>query len=144
MESTNQQKLYWTIVGVYRPLYSNRNNNTVARFLDVFILWTVGIITKFSNVVIAGDFNLHVNREDDANAMIFLDTIEALGLDQLVKEPTHRSDNILDLVIIEPSERIKVIDCGVKNYFSNHKSVMCVFNHIGYDALQVKEMSFRN
>ena len=90
--------------------YSNRNNNTVGRFLDEFTPWTVDIIMKFTNVVIAGDFNIYVNREDDANAMTFLDTIEALGLEQLVKELMHRSDSILDLVIIEPSERIKVID----------------------------------
>ena len=38
---------------------------------------------KFSDVVIAGDFNQHVNRKDDTNAMMFLDTIEALGLEQL-------------------------------------------------------------
>ena len=75
--------------------------------------------------------------------MTFLDTIEALGLEQLVKEQMHRSENILDLVTVEPSERINIIYCVVKNYFSHHKSVMCAFNHIGYDALQVKEMSFR-
>ena len=98
---------HWRIVGVYRPTYSNRNDNAVARFLDTFTPWTVNIITKFSNVAIAGDFNLHVDREDDSDAMTSLGTIEALGLEQPLKEPAHRSGNIIDLVIIEPSERIK-------------------------------------
>ena len=137
-----RRNCHCTIVSDYRPLYSNRNNNRVARFIDEFTSWTVNIITKFSTVVIAGDFNLHVNREDDANAMSFLDTIEALGLEQLVKELIHRSDNILDLIIIEPSERIKVMDSVVKNIFQI-TSLMFVFNHIRYDVLQVKEMSFR-
>ena len=112
----SSKNCHWTIVGINRPPYSNRNNNTVARFLDKFTPWTVNIIFKFSNVGIAGDFNLHVNRNNYTDAMTFLDTIEALGLEQLVKEPMHRSDNILDLVIIEPNERIIVIRCVVKNY----------------------------
>ena len=74
---------------------------------------------------------------------MFLDTKGDLELEQLVKELTHRSDNILDLGIIELSEKIIVIDCVVKSYFSYHKSVMCVFNHVGYDSLQMQEMSFR-
>ena len=49
----------------------------LSRFLDEFTPWAINIIMKFPNVVTAGGFNLHVNREDGADTMTFLDTIEA-------------------------------------------------------------------
>ena len=56
----------------------------------------VDMITNHSNIVLMGDFNIQVGDEDDAEAMTFLDTIEALGLEQWVDKPTHRSYSILD------------------------------------------------
>ena len=50
------------------------------------------MITNQSNIILGEDFNIHVGDEDDAEAMTFLDTIEALDLEQWVDEPTHRSD----------------------------------------------------
>ena len=59
----------------------------------------VDMITNHSNIILMGDFNIHIGNEDDAESMTFLDTTEALGLEQWVDEPTHKSDNNLDLVV---------------------------------------------
>ena len=99
-----------TIVGVYRPPYSVRNGNMVTKFLDEFTPWMV-YITNHSNIILMGDFNIHVGDEDDADVMTFMDTIEALGLEQWVDEPTHRSGNILDLVVSGAEDKTKPVRC---------------------------------
>ena len=67
-----------------------------------------------------GDFNIHVGNEDDAEAMTFLDTIEALGLEQWVEELTHRSNNILDLVISRIEDQTKPVRCTIRGFISDH------------------------
>ena len=42
--------------------------------------WLADVLTNHNNIILAGDFNLHVNDENDTNASIFIDTIEAMGL----------------------------------------------------------------
>ena len=66
-----------------------RNGNTVTKLLDEFTPWMVDMITNYSNIIFMGDFNIHVGDEDDAEVMTFLDTIEALGLEQCEDKPTH-------------------------------------------------------
>ena len=52
-----------------------------------------------TNVIILCDFNLHVNDSNDDNAMHFIESTQALALEQHVKFPTHTSGNMLDLVL---------------------------------------------
>ena len=83
----------------------------------------VDMITNHSNTILMGDFNIHVGDEDDAEAMTFLDTIEVLGLEQWVDEPTHRSDNILDLVIWGAEDKTKPVRCTTGGFISDHWAV---------------------
>ena len=53
-----------------------------------------------TNVIILGDFNLHVNDPNDDNAMNFFETTQALALEH-VKFPTRTPGNTLDLVFME-------------------------------------------
>ena len=55
--------------------------------------------------------------------MTFLDTIEALGLEQWVDKPTHRSDNILDLVVSEAEGKTKPVRCTTGGFISDHQTV---------------------
>ena len=48
------------------------------------------------NVLIMGDFNLHVERKHDPDAFQFKEMLQALGSRQLVDFPTHRSGSTLD------------------------------------------------
>ena len=57
------------ILGVYRP-----PDSSIPRFLDIFIELLVDIVTSNMNLVVLGNFNIHVNDIDDPNAGIFLDT----------------------------------------------------------------------
>ena len=81
------------MLGVYRP-----PDSSIPKFSDILMELLVDIVTSNMNLVVLGDFNIHVNDIDDPNAGIFLDTMTALGLKQHVKSPSHKSGNCLDLI----------------------------------------------
>ena len=97
-----------TITGIYHPPYSTKNRITNTMFLDDFTDLTTKLLPEHPNNVFLGDFNLYVSNENDVNAAIFNDSFEALGLYQHVTFPTHRSKNVLDLVISEINGNINV------------------------------------
>ena len=71
------------------------------QFLDIFMVLPVDIVTCNMNLIVLGDFNIHVNKIDDPDAGIFLDTMTALGMKQNIAGPTYRSGNCLDLIFTE-------------------------------------------
>ena len=74
-------------------------------------------------MIVMGDFNIHLNNENDNEAGIFVDTITALGFNQHVTFPTHWVGNILDLVFTETCNSIKVMSCRPGPILSNHTAV---------------------
>ena len=86
------------VLGIHQPAYSDQSQTTNLDFLDEFRDWIVEHIMNDTNVIILHDFNLHVNDPNDDNATNFLETTQALALEQQVKFPTHTSGNMLDLV----------------------------------------------
>ena len=88
------------IVGVYRP-----PDKSIPDFLDLFTEYIADLIAEHENIVLVGDFNIHINDEDNPNAVVFLETMTALGLHQHVNGPMHRSGNCLDLVFTEELSR---------------------------------------
>ena len=85
-----------TTMAIYHPPYSATNNNTNAKFIDEFTEYLAESITMYNNIVILGDFNLHINNQENPDTGIFIYTITALGLDQHVDFATHNKGNILD------------------------------------------------
>ena len=55
-------------------------------------------MTHPGNLLIVGDFNLHLDDQNDPRATKFLNLIELHGIAQLVQEPTHKTKHILDLI----------------------------------------------
>ncbi len=51
------------------------------------------------HLVIAGDFNFHVDVPDNPQAQKLLDIIDSFGLTQTVCGPTHKAGHTLDLII---------------------------------------------
>ena len=83
------EKPMLTVTGVYKP--PNTSNSI---FLEEFTEWIGPCIASDHNIIVAGDFNLHVKyvlSDDDAGN--FVDMMVALGLDQTVNFPTHKSGN---------------------------------------------------
>ena len=65
-----------------------------------------------TNVIILGDFILHVNDPNDDNAMNLIQTTQNLALEQHVKFPTPTSGKTLDLTLTELFNGLKIQQCN--------------------------------
>ena len=71
--STRVRNRILTIAGLYHPpLGSTRN--TPARFLDQVSELVQYLFTNHKNLVLLGDFNIHVNRLDNQDTQAYIDT----------------------------------------------------------------------
>ena len=117
--STRVRNKTLTIVGIYHPpLGSTRN--TQARFLDQVSDLVQYLFTNHKNLVLLGDFNVHVNKLDNQDPQSYLDTMEALGLVQRIDQQTHRLGNTLDLVYTESLGPIRIYHALTSSYISDH------------------------
>ena len=112
-------------LGIYHPPYSDQSQATNHDLVDQFTDWIAEYIMNDTNVIILGNFNLHVNDPSDDNAMNFIETTQALALEQHVKFPTHTSGNTLDLVFTELFNGLKIQQCTHDDYISDHCIVKC-------------------
>ena len=116
------------MLGIYHPPYCDQSQTTNHDFVDEFTDWIAEYIMNYTNVIILGDFNLHVNDPSDDNAMNFVETTQALALEQHVKFPTHTSGNTLDLVFTEFCNGLKTQQCTQDDYILDHCIVKCNLN----------------
>ena len=116
-----------TIVGLYHPSYSSINppNST---FIEEIIELLTEILPASNNHIILGDFNIHINNTDDVDAHIFSESMEALGLKQQSTNPTHKSNNILDLTFTEILSDIGVEVVETATYISDQSPVTATLN----------------
>ena len=63
-------------------------------------------ITDKSEFLLLGDFNIHVDKLHDEEAVTFCDFLSSFGLQNHILFPAHKSQNILDLVITHESTEI--------------------------------------
>ena len=83
------------------------------------------ILLSKEPLVIVGDINIHVDDNENSDALNFLDLLESLGLQQHVTDPTHIHGHILDLIITRMAENVIREKPQVDQYFSDHASVLC-------------------
>ena len=86
--------------------------------------------------------NLHVSDENDTDASIFIDTIEAMGLQQHVIYPIHKSDNILDLVFTELITQIQINDLCCGSFLSDYYTVDFM-TYMPRDEPKTKTITYR-
>ena len=67
-----------TLVGSYHPPYNNTKKCTDAMFLDDLAEFLEEVLTLYSNIIIAGDFNLHVDDIANPDAQVFVDLLTTL------------------------------------------------------------------
>ena len=75
---------------------------------------------KYLDLIILGDFNLHLNDVNDLDAEQFLDLLDMHGLAWHRTGPTHTKGNILDLIISSTSSDITLHDLKLGPYLSDH------------------------
>ena len=131
---TSNQTLH--LCAIYRP-----PDTSEMLFIDDFMEFMADVIAEYCNLIVVGDFNIHINKENDPNASIFMDTMVALGLKQHTKGSMHRSGNCLDLVFTEELSRLKVINCVVGAFVSDHAAVDVILD-IRKDDLARNKVSY--
>ena len=113
-----------TLTGIYHPPYSSKNRITNSMFPDDFTEFTTNLLSNHTNNIILGDFNLHVSDYDNNDATIFMDTCEAMGLYQHVTFATHKSGNILDLMLTKVCNNTTILRTHKGPYISDHTAVI--------------------
>jgi hypothetical protein len=99
---------------VYRP-----PDGSVLAFAEGLADFMEQSITIPGDLLILGDFNVHFNKPEVANTIIMSDFLESFNLKNFVNFPTHKSQNVLDVVITD-SENEWLCDVRQGSLFSDH------------------------
>ena len=90
-----------TIIAVYHQPYSEKKPITNAMFIDDVTEFLAEALSQHQNIIVASDFNMCINDQEDPEANILMDTVMTLGLQQDTNFATHHSGNALDLILMK-------------------------------------------
>ena len=131
-----------TVLGIYRPPYTNKNKVTDNQFVDEFLEVLADILPRHDNLVILGDLNVHWNNFDNPTINSLENSLTAIGLKQHVQEYTHKDGNILDVIIT--SDNIKYEHkYSVKDFLSDHRYVIFETTRLK-QGVQHQKKAYRN
>ena len=116
-----------TIIIIYRPEPSAKNNYKISDFFIEFTELLSYHHAQNREFIVAGDFNFHVNKPGLANSKKFLEILETFELKQHIMEPTHVAGNILDLVITR-NDSMLITDITVDDLLSDHNAIIANLN----------------
>ena len=91
----------YTLGLFYRP-----EDHPFLAFINNMVEYMENNITDKSEFLLLGDFNIHVNKLHDDEAVTFHDFLSSFGLQNHILFPMHKSQNILDLIITHESTDI--------------------------------------
>ena len=120
-------------VVIYRP---GSKPATDGFFTELVAL--LEIVATFRNeIVITGDFNIHVNDTTDWRSRRLAEILESFGLLQAVSEPTHWQGNTLDLVITRSDGRPTTYTVDPPKVISDHALIVCQFPPVQFAVRQI-------
>ena len=112
-------------VVVYRPPYSEDHPITSSVFFHEFAKYLESVVMSSDKLLITGDFNFHIDVPTDPNNIDFRDLLDAMGLVQHVKQPTHIHGHTLDLMITRQSDDFVAEEPLSERFISDHAAVTC-------------------
>ena len=77
-------------------------------FITEFTEFLTEDTSKHNNILILGDFNIHINDLEDADPCLLFEIISAFNLKQEVDIQMHNLSHTLDIMIMENSEEYQV------------------------------------
>ena len=125
---SSSQKTPLRLVVVYRPQKSKTGHQTFAAFIIDFSSFLEEIVSVPNRILITGDFNFHIDDQNNREATIFLELISSFNLRQHVLAPTHRLGHTLDLVLTRASENFISVLSTTHYLPSDHAAVTCSLN----------------
>ena len=127
---------------VYRPPYSEAHPVPTSAFMQEFSVFLENLVLCPEILVVAGDFNLHMDDATDADALKFAELLETFGLIQHINFATHVSGHWLDLIITRSSNDVMIISPRPSLFLSDHCFAECTLA-IPSDATTARELTFR-
>ena len=99
--------------------------------------------TICTNLIIMGDFNIHVDDLDNSDTEQFNNVCTAIGLEQMVNFGTHVQGHTLDLVLHESNSNTKIRKIQPGMYLLDHCFVEMETN-IERSHVVFKKSTYRN
>ena len=127
---------------VYRPPLSRNNNCTVTMVFNEFPLLLENLAATAGPILLAGDFNFHVDNNQDCTATRFTQLLDAFNLKQNISLPTHKSGSTLDLIITRADENIASKFIVFDPVLSDHYMVGCTLT-LTKVPFEKKEICYR-
>lgn len=112
---------HFVILAVYRP----GSEEVSSLFFEELSSVLETLVVFACPVVIGGDFNVKVNREDDSGARRMRELLTSFDMVQHVKGPTHRCMNTLDVIITPSGCPLDNVDVEPAERYSDHSLVVC-------------------
>ena len=90
---------------IYRPGSSPPSSKFLDEFTDL-----LDHTERYSNIIIMGDINVHLDASTDTIATQFSSLLSAHNLVQVVQSPTHTAGHTLDVVIVRSELQVAAIN----------------------------------
>ena len=87
------------MIVIYRPPPSKTNKLSSSIFFEEFCIFVEQLIILPGNILMAGDFNFHIDNIGDSDTIKLNKILESFNLQQHVNGPTHKKGHTLDLKI---------------------------------------------
>ena len=86
------------------------------------------LVLKTDKIIIVGDFNIHVDNNNDSLSVAFISVLDSIGFSQCVHKPTHCCNPTLDLVLSYgvKIEHLIVLPCNL--ILSDHNLITINFS----------------
>ena len=108
------------IIVIYRPPYSEEHKVPMSTFFAEFTVYVESILLSNEELLILGDFKIHIDVAGYSDANKLSDFFDSVGLQQHVEQHTHVQGHTLDLVISRQSDNIIEDPPPVDRFLSDH------------------------
>ncbi|KAJ8247213.1 hypothetical protein COCON_G00234620, partial [Conger conger] len=124
------------LVTVYRPPKPSRE------FLNEFSAFLTSLCSLSPNIILLGDFNIHMDNVNNTLTKDFTSCLDSSGLQQYIDFPTHSKGHILDLVCCSG---VTPLNCTASDLpISDHKFVSFNVSLKLPKTNMLRSISFRN
>ena len=117
-----------TIFNVYRPPLSSKYSTPFGKFLDEFTTFLGSAATTPHEFLITGDFNIHLDKNNDPNSTQFTHLLAQANLTQHISFPTHIFGHTLDLLITLSSSTLSPHSVVSPYSPSDHFPIFTILN----------------
>ena len=115
---------------IYSQPYSDEHRVSTNAFFTEFSNYLQSILLSKEQLLITGDFNIHVDIVDDPDSLKLLAILESLDLRQHVSQRIHVHGHTLDLIITRYSDQIVQDPPQTDRFISDHASLLCKLLHV--------------